>query len=81
MPHEKLVYWGKYDIENLSRLRRNIEVDDLMHRVVLNINLLKLISFHAHSEIGTTVVVSGFRNHFSFMYADIFVEREEDFLK
>ena len=32
MPHEKLVYWGKYDIENLSRLRRNIEVDDLKGR-------------------------------------------------
>ena len=58
MPHEKLVYWGKYDIENLSRLRRNIEVDDLMHRVVLNINLLKLISFHAH--------VLGNRNRRSF---------------
>ena len=76
MPHEKLVYWGKYDIENLSRLRRNIEVDDLMHRLVLNINLLKLISFHAHSGIGTAVVF-GFRNHFSFTYMRIFLWKEK----
>ena len=78
MPHEKLVCWGKYDIENLSRLRRNIEVDDTscMHRMVLNIHLLKLISFHAHSEIGTAVVF-GFRNHFQLYVCGYFCKKEK----